>query len=350
MAMGETNEAAGARGTVLVTGGSGYIAAFCIAQLLRECWPVRATVRSLAREAEIRATIGKIAPGGELAFVAADLNSDAGWEEAVRGCTYVQHVASPLPSSNPKDDDELIRPARDGALRVMRAARNAGVKRVVMTASLACISYGHGSYDTPSTEADWSDETNRADTSAYERSKTIAERAVRDWFAQEGGALELVTVHPGAVLGPVLGRDFSASIDIVKKLMEGSVPGVPRFGWPLVDVRDIADLHYRAMLADGVAGQRFIGANEFWWMSQVAAVLKTRLGDRAKKVPTRALPDFLVRVAAMFDPVIRERLFELSKYRPASSAHARQVLGWAPRSNEEAVVATAESLLQEGIV
>ncbi len=342
--------------TVLVTGGSGYIAGFCIAHLLAQGHTVHTTVRSLAREAEIRATLAKIADagaakGGErLRFFAADLNADGGWEEATRGCTYVQHVASPLPSGAVRDDDELVRPARDGALRVMRAAQAAGVARVVMTASTAGIAYGHGSYDTPKTEADWSDETNRTDTSAYERSKTIAERAVRAWFAAEGGALELVTIHPGAVLGPVLGRDFSASIEIVKKLMEGSVPGVPRFGWPLVDVRDIADLHYRAMVAPNVAGERFIGANDFWWMSQVAATLKAELGDKAKRVPTRAIPNFLVRLSAMFDPVVRERLFELGKHRPVSHEHAQHVLGWTPRPNGEAVLATARSLLAEGLV
>jgi dihydroflavonol-4-reductase len=349
--MSGTGQASETKGTVLVTGGSGYIASFCIAQLLREGWAVRTTIRSLAREPDIRATIGKIAAiGDQLTVLAADLNADAGWAEAVRGCDYVQHVASPLPTSNPKDDDVLVRPARDGALRVMRAAKAAGVKRVVMTASTACITYGHGSYDTPKTEADWSDETNRADTSAYERSKTIAERAVRAWFKQEGAPLELVTVHPGAVLGPVLGSDFSASIEIVKKLMDGSVPGIPRFGFPLVDVRDIADLHYRAMLADGVAGERFIGANDFWWMSQVAAVLKSRLGAKARKVPTRGIPDFVVRISAMFDPVVRDRLFELGKSRPVSHAHASAILGWSPRPNEEAVLATAESLIAEGIV
>ena len=337
--------------TILVTGGSGYIAGFCIAHLLAQGHTVHTTVRSLAREMEVRATLAKITNAGErLRFFAADLNADAGWAEAVAGCTYVQHVASPLPATSVKDDDELVRPARDGALRVMRAARAAGVRRVVMTASTACICYGHGSYDTPKTEADWSDETNLTDTSAYERSKTIAERAVRAWFIAEGGAMELVTVHPAAVLGPVLGRDYSASIAIVKKLMDGSVPGIPRFGFPLVDVRDIADLHYRAMLAEGVAGERFIGANDFWWMTQVASVLKDKLGTRARRVPRMPIPDFIVRLSALFDPMLRERLFELGKHRPVSHAHAQNVLGWTPRPNAESVLATAESLLAEGLV
>jgi dihydroflavonol-4-reductase len=336
---------------VLVTGGSGYIAGFCIAELIRRGFAVRTTVRSLAREAEVRAALAKlVGTTGDLTFFVADLNDDAGWDAAVAGCAYVLHVASPLPIDNPKDDDELVRPARDGALRVLRAARQAGVKRVVMTASVACIAYGHGSRSVPFTEADWTDETSLADTSAYERSKTIAERSARAWVATEGGALELVTVHPGAVLGPVLGRDFSASIEIVKKLMDGSVPGIPRFGFPLVDVRDIADLHMRAMLTAGIAGERFIGVSDFACMADVARVLKAGLGPRGKKVPSMKIPDFVVRLLSVFDPAIRSRLFELGKYRPASAEKARQVLGWAPRPNEESIMDTAESLLAEGIL
>ncbi len=337
--------------TVLVTGGSGYIAAFIIAALLERGYRVNATVRSLAREPDVRAMVGKLTdPGDRLRLFAADLNGDAGWAEAAAGCTYVQHVASPLPSQNPKDDDELVRPARDGALRVLRAARDAGARRVVLTASTACICYGHGSRNEPFTETDWTDETNRADSSAYERSKTIAERAARDWIAREGGVLELVTVHPAAVLGPVLGRDFSTSIEIVKKLLDGSVPGIPRMGWPLVDVRDIADLHVRAMEAEGIAGERFIGAGDFAWMEDVAATLKARLGSKARRVPTLRIPDFLVRLFALFDPLVRDRLFELGKYRPVSAAKARSQLGWKPRPNDETIVATAESLIAEGLV
>lgn len=339
------------RGTVLVTGGSGYIAGFCIARLLEDRFAVRTTLRSLARESEVRATIAKLTDAGDrLSFAVADLNADAGWHEAASGCTAVLHVASPLPSSNPKSDDELVRPARDGALRVLAASRDAGVARVVMTASTACIAYGRGGRAEPYTEADWSDETNHTDSSAYERSKTIAERAAWDWLEREGGALELVTICPGAVLGPVLGRDFSASIDIVKKMLDGSLPGLPRFGWPLVDARDVADLHVRAMTDPRAAGQRYIAAGPFFWMSDVAQVLRDRLPQLAKRVPRRALPSWLVRISAMFDPVVRDRLFELDKMRPVSMDKARTELGWSPRSNAEAIVATAESLLREGIV
>ncbi len=337
--------------TVLVTGGSGYVASYCIAQLLNDGARVRTTVRSLARDAEVRASIGKLADAGErLTFVAADLNQDAGWREACAACTAVLHVASPLPSSNPRDDDELVRPARDGALRVLAAARDAGVKRVVMTSSTAAVTYGYGSRSTPYTEADWSDPADRSDSSAYERSKMIAERAAWDWHAREGGALELVTICPGAVIGPVLGSDFSASIDIVKKLIDGSLPGLPRFGWPLVDVRDIADLHIRAMRSPAAPGQRFIGAGSFYWMADIAKVLRERLPEVARKVPRRQLPNWLVRLSSRFDPVVRERLFELDKERPVSADKARRALGWSPRDNDQAIVDTAKSLIDQGVV
>jgi len=239
---------------VLVTGGSGYIAGFCIRQLIAEGFSVRATVRSLGREAEVREWLQ--VPADKLSFVAADLNSDAGWAEAATGVGGVLHVASPIPPTLPKNDDELVRPARDGALRVLKAAKAAGVARVVMTSSTAAITYGlDRSPSKPFDETSWTDPTHK-DTSPYIRSKTIAERAAWDYVKGEGAGLELVAINPGAVLGPLLGKDFSASLEIVKKLMEGSLPGMPRFGFPIVDVRDIADLHIRALKAPaaGVVG------------------------------------------------------------------------------------------------
>ncbi len=336
---------------VLVSGGSGYIAGFCIAQLLREGAQVTTTVRGLTREAELRTAIRKLVKADErLRVVVADLNADNGWQEACSGCSGVLHVASPLPTRSPKQDDDLVRPARDGALRVLEAARVAGVPRVVMTSSTAAITYGHGGRSRPFTEADWSDPGDRTDSSAYERSKMIAERAAWEWQSRRGGAPQLVTVCPGAVIGPVLGRDFSASLDIVRRLMDGSLPGLPAFGWPLADVRDIADLHLRALRAPHAAGQRFIGAGRFYWMQDIARVLREAVPEVAGRVPRRRLPSWLVRLSSVADPVVRGRLFELDKERPVCAEKAKRELGWAPRSNDEAIIDTARSLLAEGVL
>ncbi|MGD1036592.1 MAG: aldehyde reductase [Roseiarcus sp.] len=339
------------RGLVLVTGGSGYIAGYCIARLLGEGWRVRATVRNLARAENVRATIGRIAAdAAAIEFAAADLNSDAGWADAVAGVDHVLHVASPFPPIAPNSDDELVRPARDGALRVLNASRDAGVKRVVMTSSVAAIAYGRGGREEPFTEADWTDETNRDDTSAYVRSKTIAERAAWAWRKAEGGALELVTVNPALVLGPVLGSDVSTSSELIKKLLDGSAPALPRMGFCLVDVRDIARLHLLAMTNPAAAGQRFLGSAEFYWMKDVAKILKQGLGDKARKVPSLAIPDFLVRLLAIFDPVVRTQLYELGKHRPTSSEKARRALGWTTRPARETILDAAESLQAQGLV
>jgi dihydroflavonol-4-reductase len=338
------------RGLVLVTGGSGYIAGYCIAELLAEGWRVRATIRNLAKAEAVRAGLATIAPNAaEIEFVAADLNSDLGWATAAAGCDFVLHVASPVPLVDPESDDELVKPARDGTIRVLKAAREAGVKRVVSTSSVAAIMYGQPVREKPFTESDWTDETNIKDTSAYERSKTIAERASWAWLKAEGGKLELATVNPVLVLGPVLGSDFSASLEAVRKLMDGSAPAIPRFGFGLVDVRDLAKLHLAVMTSPAAAGERFIASADFLWMKEMAAILKQELGDKAKKVPTIPAPDFLVRGLALFDPAVRGRIFELGKRRVASSEKARRVLGWTTRPVKDTLLDAARSLLAQGL-
>jgi nucleoside-diphosphate-sugar epimerase len=302
------------RGLVVVSGGSGFLAGYCIAELLNNGWSVRTTVRSGAKSKAVRASIGNIATkASEIEFVEADLNADAGWNQAAVGAQYVLHVASPVPVTDPQNDDELVRPARDGTLRVLQAARDAKVKRVVMTSSISAIIFGRGVRAQPFTEDDWTDETNRGDTSPYDRAKTIAERDAWAWLAAEGGGLELVTVNPGLILGPVLGADFSASIEFIKKLLDGSIPALPRFGFNIVDVRDVARLHVLAMTTPAAAGQRLIGSGDFYWMADVAKMLKQGLGDQAKKVPSIPVPDFVARMAALFDPIVRGRLYELGK-------------------------------------
>ena len=337
---------------VLVTGGSGFVAAHCILQLLAAGYRVRTTVRSLSSEAGVRATLTNAGaqPGADLSFVAADLTSDAGWQEAVAGCAYVLHVASPFPAKVPKHEDELIVPAREGALRVLRAARNANVKRVVLTSSFAAVGYGLPDLDRPATEERWTN-TNSPNVGAYVKSKTLAERAAWDFIAGEGGALELSVVNPVGIFGPVLGPDYAASIQIVQRLMDGALPGTPRMSFGVVDVRDVADLHLRAMINPAAKGERFLAvAGSSMSMNEVAKLLKQRMGPAAARVPTRILPDWIVKLSSIFDRSVRQIVPDLGKMRSASNEKARRVLGWSPRSNEEAIIATAESLVRLGLL
>ncbi len=337
---------------VLVTGGSGFIGAHAILQLLDAGYRVRTTVRSLTREAAVREmlTAGGARPGAALSFVAADLKSDSGWPDAVAGCDFVLHVASPFPLGVPKHEDDLIIPAREGALRVLRAAREAGVKRTVLTSSFAAIGYGQELTGQPFTERNWTD-PNRGDVTAYVKSKTLAERAAWDFIAREGGTLELTVVNPVGVFGPVLGPDFSTSIEIVRRLMDGAMPGLPRLSFGIVDVRDVADLHLRAMTSRAAKGERFLAvAGDFVTMQGIAQILRARMGDAARRVPTRVLPDWVLRFASLFDSSLGQIVPELGKFKNATSEKARRMLGWAPRSNEDAIVATAESLLRLGLL
>lgn len=339
------------RGRVLVTGGSGFIGAHCILQLLAAGYRVRTTVRSLKREADVRAMLraGGAEPGEALSFVAADLNAEAGWPEALMSCDYVLHVASPFPVEAPKREEELIVPAREGTLRVLRAAREAGVKRVVLTSSFAAVGYGHDPTDRRFTEEDWTDVN--GGVRAYVKSKTLAERAAWDFIGREGGALELSVVNPTAVFGPVLGPDYSSSIQLLKRLMDGAVPGLPNLSYNVVDVRDVADLHLRAMTQPAANGERFLAsAGEVMTIEEMAHVLRAHLGEAAKRVPTRRLPDWLVRAVGWVSPSIRDLVPNLGQVRRASNEKARRILGWSPRSNEEAILATAESLMRLGLL
>jgi nucleoside-diphosphate-sugar epimerase len=338
--------------TVLVTGGSGFIGSHSILQLMVAGHNVRTTVRSLKREADVRAMLkeGGATSADRLSFFAADLLNDVGWQEAADGCEYVLHVASPLPPSVPKHEDELIVPARDGALRVLRAARAAGVKRVVLTSSFAAIGYGHKERSTPFTEADWTD-LSGGDVAAYAKSKTLAERAAWEFIAREGGNLELSVVNPVGVFGPVLGPDYSTSILLVQRLMDGAMPGVPRLYFGAVDVRDVVDLHLRAMTHPAAEGERFLAVSgDFLSMRDIANILRRRMGPAARRVPSRQLPDWLVRLAALRDPAIKLILPELGKKKNATNEKARRLLGWTPRSNEDAIAATGESLVRLGLL
>ena len=334
-----------ATGKVLVTGASGYIAGFIIKALVADGWAVRGTIRNLARAGEVRATLGL----PDLELVACDLMSDAGWAEAMDGIAFVQHIASPIPAGEPKDPDELIVPAREGALRALRFAYAAGVKRAVMTSSMAAIAYGHGERGTPFTESDWSN-INSLESYAYIKSKTLAERAAREWMAAHGQGMEYVSINPAAVLGPVLGADFSTSLEVVKKLLDGALPGLPRLGFGVVDVRDVAALHVLAMVTPGLDGERFIAQGKFMWMREVADVLKAGLGHQARRVPTRGLPNFLLKLLANFDATVKMVVPELGRRREASAAHALERLGWKTRDEATTILDCAHSLIEKGLV
>ncbi len=329
-------------GPVLVTGGSGYIAGYVIRQLVAEGWQVHSTLRSLAREKPVRALLA--VDDTKLRFFAADLQADAGWADAVAGCRHVLHLASPLPAGIPRQADELIVPARDGALRVLRAAQAAGVQRFVMTSSVAAVAYGRGRGVHHFTEADWTPDDYPGAT-PYIRSKAIAERAARAWVAREGGGLEFCSINPSVVLGPVWSRDYSASVVIVKKLLDGSLRACPDIGFGVVDVRDVADLHLRALMAPGMAGERFIASGRFMKLREMAALLRRELGADASRVTTRQVPDFAVRLAALFNPLARAAAGELGAERHQSAEHAKQALGWQTRPVEQSIVDAARSLL-----
>lgn len=318
----------GERGRVLVTGVSGFVAGYVVAELRAHGYVVRGTARRAVEGVEV---------------VAADLLRDDGWASAVEGCDYVVHVASPFPRETPRSEDEVIRPAVDGTLRVLRAAADAGVKRVVLTSSIAAVTGGHVGSGVL-TEADWSN----VDLSAvYPKSKTLAELAAWD-FARESG-LELVSVNPGLVLGPVLGPGLSASVQAVHRLLTRDVPGSPKMGFSVVDVRDVAVAHRLALEAPAAAGNRYIVAGEHMWLREIAAVLAAEFNSKGYRVPTGSLPTWMLHVIALFDASLRPVLSLVGRREDVSADKARRELGWTSRPARESILDTAYSLIELGL-
>ena len=342
---------------VLVTGGTGFIGSHAVVQLLAAGYRVRTTVRNLSRADDVRAlaaagaaSTGLKVPTEMVEVVAADLMSDEGWAEAVADCSYVLHVASPFPVTQPKDENELIIPAREGALRVLKAARDAGVARVVLTSSFAAVGYSPKTHDGDYTEADWTDPSTPG-ISAYVKSKTLAERAAWDFIENEGGDLQLAVVNPVGVFGPAWGTDLSTSVELMRLMITGGVPVIPPISTSIVDVRDVASLHLLAMTHPAAAGERFLAvAGPPMTFAELAKLLREHLGPAGAKLPTRAISPAMVRFLAVFIPRLREIVPQLGQVKGASHDKATRVLGWQPLPIVDAVTASADSLVALGLI
>lgn len=337
---------------VLVTGGSGFIAGHCILQLLERGYLVRTTLRSLAKQAAVRSVLedAGMVHGDNLSFVAADLTRDDAWADAVADVDFVLHVASPVQPGHIANEDDLIVPAREGALRVLRAARKAGVKRVVLTSAFHSVSWGHPHSDHTFSENDWT-VLDGPGVDAYAKSKTLAERAAWDYMATHGGTMELVTMLPVAVMGPVMGRDISGANHVIQRLLDGAMPAVPNLFIPIVDVRDVANAHLLAMTHPGAAGERFLLSNgSALPMKEIGAIIKSKLGDAAKRVPTRSIPNLVLRIVALFNAEIRPYVPDLGYAKKTSNEKARRVLGWTSRPPREAILAAANSMVAKGLL
>ncbi|RKN03827.1 NAD-dependent epimerase/dehydratase family protein [Streptomyces radicis] len=335
---------------VLVTGGTGFLGTHLVDRLLRDGRRVRTTVRTPTRAEEVRAALATAGtdPGDRLEIVTADLSSDDGWPEAVAGCAEVHHVASPFPASQPEDADEVIVPARDGALRVLRAARDHGVRRTVLTSSFAAVGYTPKPGDTYD-ETDWTIPS--ADHTPYVRSKVIAERSAWDFVREEGGDLQLTVITPTGIFGPVLSSRLSTSVNLVKAMLDGAMPAVPPVAFGVVDVRDVVDIHVRAMAHPATAGERFLASGDATMtFLELARTLAEHLGERATRVPTTELTEEQAREAARSHADLRGVLSQLGRRPVLRTDKARTVLGWRPRDPETTIVETGDSLLRAGLV
>ena len=334
--------------TVLVTGGSGFVGSWVIIALLQRGYTVRATIRNLSRESSARYSIAKqIDAGDRLSFFAADLLGDAGWDLAINGSDFIIHVASPMPTGEYKKTD-VVRPAREGTLRVLKAGIRAGVQRVVLTSSLQAA-LPSITYNGVPDETVWSDLSSK-NTQDYTRAKTLAEQDAWAVMRQQNSSTTLTAILPGMIQGPILGTDYSGSVDLIARLLKGKIPRYPRIGFSIIDVRDLADLHVRAMESAEAAGQRFVAASDFLWLGEIAHILRERFGARAAKVPTQALPDFVVRLLAYVSADLRFIAPNLGKRTDFTSAKAVRTLGWHARPAIDAIVDAAESLIREGLV
>ena len=334
--------------TVLITGIDGFVAKHSAVAFLNAGYEVRGSVRDPAWPDDVRRTLAAHADVSALEFVTTDLLSDTGWDAAVDGCEVVAHIASPDPIAQPRNPEDLIRPAVDGTVRVLRAARAHEIRRVVHTSSVFATYYGrpskHGRFD----ESDWSDSNGRGAT-PYSRSKTLAERAAREFIAEEGGP-EYVSLLPGYIFGPTLDENLCASITLIKMLMDGKYPGAPRLCLPVIDVRDVARAHLVAAETEGIDGGRYLLVAESLWLIDIARDLRDCAGTSALRAPRRVFPDWMVRIIGLVDRPARSISAELGRDVQFDVAAAQDDLGLDFRPAREAVCATAESLSELNLV
>ena len=333
--------------TVMVTGGSGFLATWIIVALLQRGYKVRSTVRSAAREAQARANITRaVDPGDRLSFTFADLLDEAGWSEAAAGARYVIHPASPMQVGEYAKTD-VIRPAREGTLRVLEAAKKAGAEHVVVTSSVEACKLPATSAGVANEDV-WTNLEGKG-VSDYGKSKTLAEQDLWDW-AGKAERPTVTTILPGFIQGPVLGEDFSGSVELVAKLMRGQAPMAPRIGMSMVDVRDVAALHIRAMTDKAARGKRFVAAGDFLWFLEVSELLRERFRGHAGKLPTKEAPDAMIKAAALMNAEMRQLVPSLGKRREFDSSRAKRLLDWQARPAREAVLDGAQSLIDLGLV
>lgn len=338
-----------AAGTVLITGVSGFIARHCVVEMLNAGYRVRGTLRSLRRSTGVRDSLARHADVARLEFAEADLGADRGWDEAVAGCHGVLHLASPFPVNQPRDEQELIRPAVDGTLRVLRAASRAGVSRFVQTSSMVAVMYGHArDRDAAFTAADWTP-VDSPDVTSYAKSKTLAERAAREFMQREQPSMHYASVNPGVVFGPVLDPDIGTSAEIIQAFLRGKYPGAPRLSIPVVDVRDVARMHRLALETGAPSGGRYLAVADCLWLIEVGRTLSESLGSAARKVPTRVLPDWAVKLVSVFDPMARQAVPDLGKRFRVDTEPTRQALGLTFIPAGEAVAAMGRSLVELGL-
>ena len=335
---------------ILVTGANGFIGLHTTLHLLQLGYRVRGTVRTEVHAKNVRETLSKHVNTNQLEFAITDLLKDAGWQEAVHGCDFVIHIASPYPATNPKDENELIIPAVEGTLRVLRAAQAEGIRRVVILSTYGAIFDGHEEKNRTFNETDWS--VLEKTILTYHKSKTLAERAAWDFIhgAENKSNMEMVAINPANVFGPVLDGHHHTATEWYRTIMHAEVPGVSRTQLDFVDIRDLVEVLGKALTVPEAAGKRFICHGASIPMLEFANILHQNFSKRGFRIPNRILPDFVIRLTALFIPKVKAVAADLGRTYVFSTEQARSVFGWQPRPYKQTIIDMAESLIEYGLV